>query len=36
MTEISHHNENRRALHRRLEQASLLAKPLARQAGGRP
>jgi DNA primase len=36
MTEISHHNENRRALHRRLEQASLLAKPLARHAGGRP
>jgi DNA primase len=36
MTEISHHNENRRALHRRLEQASLLARPLARQAGGRP
>jgi DNA primase len=36
MTEISHHNENRRALHRRLEQASLLAKPVARQAGGRP
>ncbi len=36
MTEISHHNENRRALHRRLEQASLLAKPLARPAGGRP
>lgn len=36
MTEISHHNENRRALDRRLEQASLLAKPLARQAGGRP
>jgi DNA primase len=35
MTEISHHNENRRALHRRLEQASLLAKPIARQAGGR-
>ena len=34
MNEISHHNENRRALHRRLEQASLLAKPLARQAGG--
>jgi DNA primase len=36
MTEISHHNENRRALHRRIEQASLLAKPIARQAGGRP
>ncbi len=36
MTEISHHNENRRALHRRLEQASLLARPLERQAGGRP
>ncbi len=35
MTEISHHNENRRALHRRLEQASLLAKPTARPAGGR-
>ena len=34
MTEISHHNENRRALHRRLEQASLLAKPIARQPGG--
>jgi DNA primase len=36
MTEISHHNESRRALHRRLEQASLLAKPVARPAGGRP
>jgi DNA primase len=36
MTEISHHNENRRAIHRRLEQASLLAKPMARPAGGRP
>ncbi len=36
MTEISHHNESRRALHRRLEQASLLARPLARPAGGRP
>ena len=36
MTEISHHNENRRAIHRRLEQASLLARPLARPAGGRP
>jgi hypothetical protein len=35
MTEISHHNENRRAIHRRLEQASLLAKPMARPAGGR-
>jgi len=35
MTEISHHNENRRAIHRRLEQASLLAKPIARPAGGR-
>jgi DNA primase len=36
MTEISHHNESRRALHRRIEQASLLAKPVARPAGGRP
>lgn len=36
MTQISHHNESRRALHRRLEQASLLAKPVARPAGGRP
>ncbi len=36
MTEISHHNENRRALHRRLEQASLLSRPVARPAGGRP
>ena len=36
MTEISHHNENRLALHRRLEQASLLARPVARPAGGRP
>ena len=36
MTEISHHNESRRALHRRLEQASLLARPIARPAGGRP
>jgi len=36
MSEISHHNENRRALHRRLEQASLLARPVARPAGGRP
>jgi DNA primase len=36
MTEISHHNESRRALHRRLEQASLLARPVARPAGGRP
>jgi DNA primase len=36
MTEISHHNENRRALRRRLEQASLLARPVARPAGGRP
>ncbi len=36
MIEISHHNENRRVLHRRLEQASLLAKPVARSAGGRP
>jgi hypothetical protein len=36
MTEISRHNENRRALHRRIQQASLLAKPLARQNGGAP
>jgi DNA primase len=36
MNEISRHNENRLALHRRIEQASLLAKPMARQAGGRP
>jgi DNA primase len=36
MTEISHHNENRRALHRRIQQASLLAKPLARHTGGAP
>ncbi len=35
MTEISHHNENRRAIDRRLEQASLLSKPMARPAGGR-
>jgi DNA primase len=35
MTEISHHNENRRAIDRRLEQASLLAKPMTRPAGGR-
>jgi DNA primase len=35
MTEISHHNENRRAIDRRLEQASLLSKPMVRPAGGR-
>jgi hypothetical protein len=34
MTEISHHNENRRAIDRRLEQASLLARPMTRPAGG--
>jgi DNA primase len=36
MTEISHHNENRRALHRRIQQASLLAKPFARHTGEAP